>query len=246
MQEEPPRGNRAFSEQIRENGFAIVPEVLPPELVDDLVGGIAAALDNRGSESAHALRDLAQAVPSVKVVAEFAAVRALVESVLGPDAFLARSILFDKTPEANWKVAWHQDLTIAVRKKIEVPDFSAWSVKDGVVHVQPPVPLLERMLTVRLHLDDCDSANGPLQVIAGSHKGGRFNSRQISEWREQRQPGVCVVPRGGGLLMRPLLLHASSAAEAPRRRRVVHLEYAAESLPAGLEWHGFDVMASEA
>ena len=37
-------------------------------------------------------------------------------------------------------------------------------------------------------------------------------------------------------MIRPLLLHASSAAESPRRRRVVHLEYAADPLPGGLDW----------
>jgi hypothetical protein len=36
--------------------------------------------------------------------------------------------------------------------------------------------------------------------------------------------------------MRPLLLHASSPAADPRHRRVIHLEFAAEPLPGGLEW----------
>jgi hypothetical protein len=45
------------------------------------------------------------------------------------------------------------------------------------------------------------------------------------------------VPRGGVLLMRPLLLHASQKATRPARRRVIHLEYAACDLPSGLDWN---------
>jgi ectoine hydroxylase-related dioxygenase (phytanoyl-CoA dioxygenase family) len=146
------------------------------------------------------------------------------------------SIFFDKTPDANWKVAWHQDLTIAVRQKIEVACFTAWSVKDGVAHVQPPIEVLERMLTLRLHLDDCGPANGPLQVISASHKSGRLTARQISEWREQQPAEICSVTRGGALLMRPLLLHSSSTATEPKHRRVVHLEFAAGPLRNGLQW----------
>jgi hypothetical protein len=45
-----------------------------------------------------------------------------------------------------------------------------------------------------------------------------------------------MIPRGGALLMRPLLLHASSACVVPKPRRVIHLEFVAEHLPDGLEW----------
>src|SRR5262245_7189469 len=86
-----------------------------------------------------------------------------VEPILGPGAFVVRGLFFDKTPRANWKVSWHQDLTIAVRVRIEAPGFGPWSLKAGVVHVQPPAEILERMATVRLHLDDCSESNGPLR-----------------------------------------------------------------------------------
>jgi hypothetical protein len=161
------------SKQIAQWGFAIVPGALPPEKVDKLVEQTDNAFKNRSSPSNHAIRHLLQMVPGVREVAESAAIRCLIEAVLGSSAFVARSMFFDKTPDANWKVAWHQDLTIAVRKKIEVDGYTAWSVKEGIVHVQPPISVLERMVTVRLHLDDCGLENGPLQVIPMSHKSGR-------------------------------------------------------------------------
>ena len=214
---------------MEEHGFAIVPEVLAPATVEALIAEMA-------NHPGHAMRHLVQSVPAVKEMADGSSVRGLVEPLLGSKAFVARSIFFDKTPQANWRVAWHQDLTIAVQAKIEVAGFTAWSVKAGAVHVQPPVSVLERMLTVRLHLDDCAASNGALQVIADSHTAGRLDASDIAQWRAEKRPTICAVSRGGALLMRPLLLHASLPAREPNHRRVVHLEFASEPLPGGLKW----------
>ena len=73
---------------------------------------------------------------------------------------MVRGIYFDKRVDANWKVAWHQDLSIAVKAKAKIEGYGPWSVKAGITHVQPPVSVLEQMLTVRLHLDDTDETNG--------------------------------------------------------------------------------------
>jgi ectoine hydroxylase-related dioxygenase (phytanoyl-CoA dioxygenase family) len=156
---------------------------------------------------------------------------------LGLDAFVIRDLFFDKTSEANWKVAWHQDLTIAVRHRIDLPGFGPWSEKDGVPHVRPPVELLERMLTVRLHLDDCGEQNGPLRVLPCSHRHGKLDANAIRAWRAEVPAVVCTIKCGGVVLMRPLLLHASSPARRPEHRRVIHLEFAAEELPGGLQWY---------
>ncbi len=150
--------------------------------------------------------------------------------MVGPRFFPVRGILFDKTPQGNWKVPWHQDLSIAVASRVEVPGFEPWSIKDGVVHVQPPVQVLEAMVTLRLHLDDCGLDNGPLRVLPGTHLLGKVETPPAVP------EVVCCLPAGGALLMRPLLMHASSAATGPGRRRVIHLEFACESLPGGLEW----------
>lgn len=215
---------------ITENGYAIVPPVLTEGEIASLTEQIAAY------GQIHAKRNLIQEIPLVSQIAISCNIRKLVEPILGPSAFVARSLFFDKTPEANWKVAWHQDLSIAVRERIETHGYSAWSMKDGVVHVQPPREILEHMLTVRLHLDECDAANGPLKVIPGSHCSGKFDSNQIAEWRSKYSPEMCCVSCGGALLMRPLLLHSSAPATAPRHRRVLHLEFAADPLPPPLQW----------
>jgi ectoine hydroxylase-related dioxygenase (phytanoyl-CoA dioxygenase family) len=145
-------------------------------------------------------------------------------------------LLFDKTPDANWKVAWHQDLTIAVRERIDVPGYGPWSVKGGVVHVQPPTAVLEQMLAVRVHVDACGPENGPLRVLPGSHREGRLSQSEVDLRVKEGEPVRCAIARGGVLAFRPLLLHSSSQAAEPARRRVVHFEFAAAELSGGLAW----------
>jgi ectoine hydroxylase-related dioxygenase (phytanoyl-CoA dioxygenase family) len=228
-----------LSERVRRDGFAVVPGVIEERALSsfekslELVESGAGVLRRGG---VYAIRNLLEVLPAALELARSPAVRALVEPVLGADCFPVRGVLFDKTPAAPWKVVWHQDLTIAVRGRVEVEGFGPWSIKAGVLHVQPPARVLEEVLAVRLHLDDCDESNGQLKVLPGSHLSGRLAVDEITRWRERVRPVTCVVARGGAVLMRPLLLHSSPAPRLPRRRRVVHLEFAAAPLSCGLEW----------
>lgn len=224
-----------IAEMLERDGFAIVPDLLDTATIQMLISDLENASKSRKRQ--YALRDLLSIVPAIGSLAESPALRELIEPVLGPAAFVARALLFDKVPDANWKVAWHQDLTIVVRERRDVPGFSAWSVKDGTQHVQPPAHILEKMLALRVHLDESSPDNGPLRVLPGTHRLGRLLDNDIDRLRAAIKEHVCVVPQGGMLLMRPLLLHASSAAQKPNHRRVIHLEFAAEPLPGGLEWH---------
>jgi ectoine hydroxylase-related dioxygenase (phytanoyl-CoA dioxygenase family) len=229
---------RVLADHMAGAGYVIVPDAVGAPAIDALRAAVvprAAAPGNRGGIR-HLLRD----VPEVRALARSAPVRGVAEAALGPGAFAVRGILFDKTPDANWKVVWHQDLTIAVRERREVAGFGPWSEKDCVPHVQPPAALLARMVAVRLHLDDCTATNGPVRVIPGSHRAGRLSAADVDRWRAEVPEVVCTVPRGGILAFHSLLLHASSPALEPAHRRVVHIEFAATEwaeLPGGLTWH---------
>ncbi|MFL6229763.1 MAG: phytanoyl-CoA dioxygenase family protein [Pyrinomonadaceae bacterium] len=215
----------AVAELIGRDGFAVVPQIIEHERISELISALATVGEASGARrrgDIYAIRNLLEVVPALRELAESSRVRSLVEAVLGGNAFVVRALLFDKTPEANWKVAWHQDLSIAVRRRIETDGFGAWSEKAGVTHVQPPAELLRDMLTVRLHLDACDKTNGALKVFPGSHLCGRLGADEIRRWREGARHVECEMAHGGALLMRPLLLHASSPAAKPRHRRVVH------------------------
>jgi ectoine hydroxylase-related dioxygenase (phytanoyl-CoA dioxygenase family) len=216
-----------LKQDVAERGFATMASCLE--------NGTVELLRDHLDENRHPQRNLLS-VPIVRELATSKPVREIVETILGPQCFAVRGIFFNKTQESNWKVVWHQDLTIAVRERREVDGFGPWSNKAGVTHVQPPAEVMSRILAIRLHLDESGPENGPLRVIAGSHSEGRLSPEHV-ENRQKSNCVTCVVPRGGALLMRPLLLHASSACTVPNPRRMIHLEYAVEDLPEGLQWH---------
>jgi hypothetical protein len=225
------------TEQLARDGFWIAEHVASREDVDALLQALTPRLDSGGARGGvrHVLRD----VPEVQRLAETPGMRAIAEAAVGLGAVPVRGILFDKSPDANWKVIWHQDLTIGVRTRQDAEGFGPWSEKDGAPHVQPPVDLLREMVAVRLHLDDCTSENGPVRVIPGSHAEGRLSPGQIDAWRARVPEVECTVGAGGVLAFHSLLLHASSPARAPLHRRVVHIEYVSAAwrqLPGGLEW----------
>ena len=215
-----------LKETVEDLGFAVISSCLDDDTVEHLRRHLG------GAE--HAQRNLLS-VPIVRELARSKPLREIVGAILGPECFAVRGILFNKTQESNWKVVWHQDLTIAVRERREVSGFGSWSKKAGLTHVQPPAEIMSRMLAIRLHLDESGPDNGPLRVLAGSHKEGKLSAQRVGSW-DKSNCVTCVIPMDGALLMRPLLLHASSACAVPRSRRVIHLEFAAEDLPQGLEW----------
>lgn len=221
-----------FAATIEQRGWATTPPVLADAELVALSEFVAPlAVDGRGG-----IRNLLAHAP-VRALATSSAARAVASAVLGEQCFAVRAILFDKTPSANWKVAWHQDLSIAARQRVDMPGFGPWTEKAGVAHVQPPVQVLENMLAVRIHLDPCGPDNGPVRVIDGSHRHGRLSADQIDALRRVEPEQDCLVEQGGILAFRPLLLHASAPAIVPAHRRVIHIEYAVHALPAPLEWH---------
>ncbi|MCG8331878.1 MAG: phytanoyl-CoA dioxygenase family protein [Chitinophagales bacterium] len=146
-----------------------------------------------------------------------------------------KSIYFDKPPHANWVVNWHQDLTINLVEKIEVPAYKNWRVNSERVVVQPNKEMLESIFTIRIHLDDCTKENGALRVIENSHKRGVID---IKEWTKHKEGNeqICEVRKGGIVIMKPLTLHSSKRTENKKSRRVIHIEFTDQELPMGLNW----------
>ncbi|MBE9122951.1 phytanoyl-CoA dioxygenase family protein [Tychonema sp. LEGE 07199] len=229
-----------YIEQITSSGFALASNIIDTDTIDrvsqELEAVNAAEPKIKHGPSAGGIRNILDLLPNIRGLANDDRLRKLVEPILGKQAVIIRGILFDKTSAANWKVAWHQDLTIAVRAQINVPGFNTWSIKAGIVCVQPPIFVRENILTLRLHLDDANETNGTLKVLPSSHLYGQMSAEAIQIWKQNRLAITCNVSKGGVLVMRPLLLHSSSAAIAPSRRRVIHLEYSSLDLPEGLEW----------
>lgn len=225
------------STHIRElaaSGYSVVSGILDHDIVATLLTIIAYLADEN---NAAGVRNLATKCPAVRELAKSPLIRGLVEPILGKDARLVRSILFVKSKDTNWGVSWHQDLAIAVRESAEINGYSGWSAKEGVTHVQPPVSVLEDMVAVRLHLDPADESNGALMVVPGSHSHGRIPADQAADVAKRLGSYTCSVQAGDALLLRPLILHASSKSKSASSRRVIHLEFAAIDLPDPLDWY---------
>jgi hypothetical protein len=157
---------------------------------------------------------------------------------LGPPARPVRAILFDKTASTNWALGWHQDRTIAVAARRDVPGYGPWSIKAGVHHVEPPFEVIERMVTLRVHLDPVTQQNAPLLIALGSHLFGRVAEREIRGLVDRCGSYACLAESGDVWIYRTPIVHASAASVDQRGRRVLQIDYSADSLAGGLEWAG--------
>lgn len=230
---------RHYVDEFRRRGFAVFGQVLATEDVARLRSAVASIPHGdevRRRRSVYGIRNLLEVCPAVRELAGNPEIRRFVTPVLGEDAFAVRAIYFDKVPDANWALGWHQDSVISVSERRDAPEFVAWSCKAGVWQVQPPAEVLAKMIAVRVHLDDCGETNGPLRVIPSSHCHGWLDD-EIDEWKQRVPEVVCVVRKGGVVTMCPLILHASASSQSPDHRRVIHIEYASDDLPYGLEWN---------
>lgn len=164
------------------------------------------------------------------------AVGAVAAAVLGPAARPVRAILFDKTAERNWALGWHQDRTIVVKERIDADGFGPWTLKSGLIQVEPPFEILERMVTLRVHLDPVDARNAPLRIVPGSHRLGRLPETEIERVVVTFGERLCLAERGDVWLYATPIVHASLAADLPRRRRVLQVDYSADAAPGPLVW----------
>lgn len=227
--------------KLSEDGFIAMDRSLDDQTIDLLIARIEQDKDDYdGTPSVRRTRGIAFArrnllsTPLVQSFLRTDEVRAL-WSAIGPELIAVRAILFDKTGSANWTVPWHQDRSIAVRERRDTAGFGPWSNKAGVVHVQPPPEILTRMITLRFSLDPCDADNGPLRVIPGTHHG-ILDPTALDEKVRQGPEYQCTTKAGGVVIMRPLILHASSPATRVAHRRVLHIEFGPPELPGGLQW----------
>lgn len=161
-------------------------------------------------------------------------------ALLGAPARPVRAVLFDKTAEANWLVAWHQDRTIRVNERIETDGFGPWSRKDGALHVAPPVAVLEGMATLRIHIDPVGPDNAPLKAALGSHRAGLVPAGEAAARAEAYTLAICTAEPGDVWAYSTLILHASERTRASARRRVLQVDYATADLPGGLAWAGVE------
>jgi ectoine hydroxylase-related dioxygenase (phytanoyl-CoA dioxygenase family) len=223
---------------IKNNGFDVIEDIYTPLEVSNIISVIDKADQSnptfRRTDDLFAIRRFLKEVPEVRNLIFTQKLKSVINNLFGEGYFVVKSIYFDKPEKSNWFVAWHQDLTIAVNKKVELPGYGPWTVKLDNFGVQPPINILQNNFTVRIHLDDTDKNNGALKVIKGSQLKNVYRVEDI-DWQAENEE-ICNVKAGGIMIMRPLLMHASDRSTINQRRRVIHIEFSAENLPVEIDW----------
>jgi len=217
---------------LEQQGFEIVPDCLQLSDVD----AVTVVLDHAPLHRSRAgMRNVLQ-VEAVHRMALEPSILKFARSDLGQQALPFRATLFDKSPDSNWLIVGHQDTALPLRERRDATGWGPWSVKEGVICAHAPADALEQVLAIRIHLDDSTTENGPLRVLPGTHKSGVLSDDAIHDLSLAVPEVVCKVPAGGILLMKPLLVHASSKVLQNKRRRVLHIEYCSRAtFPCGLE-----------
>lgn len=227
-----------IKDAIADKGFAVIDNCFTKPEVENIIGLIndvkADNINFRKSADLFAIRQFLKEVPQVIPYVFTQKFISIINELFGDEYYVVKSIYFDKPGESNWFVAWHQDLTISVDKKTNVEGFGPWTIKQNQFAVQPPLPILKDNFTIRIHLDDTDENNGALKVIPSSHLKGIYKPETINH--EQEVIETCGVKKGGIMVMRPLLMHASSRTVNENKRRVIHIEFSRSKLPVNLNW----------
>lgn len=207
---------------MRDAGFWIEDRILSKRECDELVGALCLSSENRGRAGTRHL----MTNPAVGAVATDRRLLQVARRALGQRAIPFRATLFEKSVRANWLVVWHQDTALPLVSYNGSPEWGPWSKKAGVLYAHAPSWALSHVLALRLHLDPSSSDNGPLRVIPGSHAAGVLTDEEVFNMAKKQEHVDCIVPRGGVLAMRPMLIHSSSKARSDAPRRVLHIEYA--------------------
>ena len=216
-----------------QNGFNVIKGLVN---IDEVEGLRSAVSNLIGENRSGSIRNIEQKSDLVREFVVSERVMQIVKSYIGNTAKLARTILFNKTKYKNWAVAWHQDKTTAVSKSFKDDAWTNWTVKGDVVHAQPPLQVFEKMITLRLHLDETDNTNGCLQVIPQSHKMGILRQSEVNKIVSRSKVLSCCVNAGDILLMHPLLLHASNKATQNCTRRILHMEFSSYQLSDDIQY----------
>lgn len=216
--------------QLETNGYAVTGPLLDAAEIDAIAAALAR--DYKGGAGSRSML----AIAWVGELAQRLKRHPAIAAALPEGAVAVQCTYLKKYKEQNWLVPPHQDLSIPVKARVEHPELAGWSEKDGSLFVQPPVGVLDTLVGVRLHLDECGADDGPLRVVPGSHRAGRLSVEGLLMARARGGEVVCTVPMGGAMLLKPLLIHASSKIKGRNPRRVLHFVFGPATLPFGLEW----------
>ena len=132
----------------------------------------------------------ALSIEAVSNIARDPRLLGIAKEVLGPAAAPYHATLFEKSPDANWLVVWHQDTALPLRERKDKAGWGPWSVKEGINYAHAPATALSNVLALRLHLDDSTKDNGPLRVLMGTHIGACLRTTLCTNYLNRSHPWI--------------------------------------------------------
>lgn len=227
-----------YKQKLINDGFSIVNHIYSNNEINTIIETINKADISKDSSNKttelFAIRQFLKEVPDTIKLIFNEKLKKIIREIIGDDYFVVKSIYFDKPTKSNWYVSYHQDLTISVNQKHEIEGYKLWTNKQNQFAVQPPINVLENIVTLRIHLDDTDENNGALNVIPKSHCKKVYRPENI-DWTKEIEV-TAVVQQGGIMFMKPLILHSSKRTTNEKNRRVIHIEMSNQSLANPLDW----------
>lgn len=215
-------------------GFVLTDMLFDPEVLENLLTD----LENIGAFNYQQpqIPDLLKACDKVNSMANDKTLISLLNLTSGENMYPVKAFILDKSIQSNWEIPWHQDLKIAVNEQIDQPGYTNWSSESGILHVQPPVAIMEKLVNLRIHFDACDTKNAAIHVIPGSHTLGILSPKQINSIVARASFHICSAAKNSVMLMKPLILHYSPKSSSHNSRRILQIEYGYQ-INNGITWH---------
>lgn len=124
-----PQDTTGIAGAVAEKGFATTKPVHSAadlsRLVEACEQSLSGEIVRRQRDTVFGVRDALNAISLLKPLANGLPLITLAQAIVGSGARPVRTVFFDKSPDANWRVPRHQDMTIAVKQRKDVPGFDA-------------------------------------------------------------------------------------------------------------------------
>lgn len=226
-----------IKDDIQQEGFSIVRHFFTEKYIDEIIEQLDRHNALQYDKQVVSDSNLIHSIPFINSLVHSRQLISLVAQVLGENSFPINAFVLDKTQDSNWALDWHQDLKIAVKNKVDTLGYSKWTLESGIFHAIAPKEVLEKKLSVRIHLDPCFISNGAIIVAPKSHKNGIIQSKTEIEKIISNETVHCEIEKGGVMFLTPLLLHKSPYSMTDKKRRILQIDYVGIKLSNGLEWY---------